>query len=123
MSTSSPSTTLPVNTSTSTSTTSSLPITHLFPEAMQQRKKEGLCFRCPKKYTLGHKCSPPQFLLVLDYDEDEGLAITSAPDANVTMASQYYALSDAAFFGLSSSQTLRVTGYISGKPGRPHVSG
>ncbi|GKB20453.1 ty3-gypsy retrotransposon protein [Tanacetum coccineum] len=83
---------------------------------MHQRKKDGLCFRCPEKYTPGHKCSPPQFLLVVDYDEDEGLAITSAPEAHVTMASQYYALSDAAFFGFSSSQTLRVTGYISGKP-------
>nr|GEW83956.1 Ty3/gypsy retrotransposon protein [Tanacetum cinerariifolium] len=116
MLTSSPSTTLPVNTSTSTSTTSSLPITRLSPEAMHQRKKDGLCFRCPEKYTPGHKYSPPQFLSVVDYDEDEGLAITSAPEAHMTMASQYYALSDAAFFGFSSSQTLRVTGYISRKP-------
>ncbi|XP_035836073.1 uncharacterized protein LOC118484192 [Helianthus annuus] len=94
-----------------------LPFTKLSPEAIQQRRKEGLCFRCPEKFFPGHKCSPPQFLLIVDNDEhmapDDPVADTTTDD---TTSPQFLSLSDAAYFGLSSIQTLRVTGFIHGKP-------
>ncbi|KAK9058307.1 hypothetical protein SSX86_023148 [Deinandra increscens subsp. villosa] len=107
-----------LTTSSTSSTTPSLPFTRLTPEAMQQRRKDGLCFRCPEKYVPGHKCSPPQFLLIVDNEDDDGLesdaVVTSPPEISTTP--QFLSLSNAAYFGLSSTQTLRVTGHIAGKP-------
>ncbi|GKD70608.1 transposon ty3-G gag-pol polyprotein [Tanacetum coccineum] len=40
-----------------------LTIKHLSPTELQQRRAEGLCFKCPEKYIPGHQCSPPKFLL------------------------------------------------------------
>lgn len=56
-----------------------LPITKLSPEAIQQRRKEGLCFRCPEKFFPGHKCSPPQFMLIVD-NEDSVTSLDDPPD-------------------------------------------
>nr|GEV15126.1 hypothetical protein [Tanacetum cinerariifolium] len=39
-----------------------LPFSRLSLEALQKRRAEGLCFRCPEKYHPGHVCTPPQFL-------------------------------------------------------------
>lgn len=94
-----------------------LPFTKLSPEAIQQRRKEGLCFHCPEKYFLGHKFSPPQFLLIVDNDEFLSDQTDPAVDQNtMDQPPQFMSLSDAAFFGMSSIQTLRVTGYINGTP-------
>ncbi|GJS67859.1 ty3-gypsy retrotransposon protein [Tanacetum coccineum] len=97
--------------------TKPLPFTKLSPEALQQRRKDGLCFRCPEKFVPGHKCSPPQFLIIVDNDEDH-----STPDPLDTVPShetpppQLWSLSAAAYFGMSSSQTLRITGFINTCP-------
>ncbi|KAK9071834.1 hypothetical protein SSX86_008263 [Deinandra increscens subsp. villosa] len=95
---------------------STLPLTKLSPEALLQRRKDGLCFRCPEKFFPGHKCSPPQFLLIVD--NDDIAAMPEEDDFNPTpnLPPQFLSLSDAAFFGFSSAQTLRVTGHIAGKP-------
>ncbi|XP_022023391.1 uncharacterized protein LOC110923629 [Helianthus annuus] len=94
-----------------------LPFTKLSPEAIQQRRKDGLCFRCPEKFYPGHKCSPPQFLLIVDNDEHMNTPDNSEePCTDDPPGPQYLALSDAAYFGLSSIQTLRVTGFINGRP-------
>ncbi|GJV97752.1 transposon ty3-G gag-pol polyprotein [Tanacetum coccineum] len=44
--------------------TQSLPIKKLTPVEMQKRRAEGLCYNCPEKYQPGHRCTPPQFLLL-----------------------------------------------------------
>ena len=44
--------------------TQSLPIKKLTPAEMQKRRAEGLCYNCPEKYQPGHRCKPPQFLLL-----------------------------------------------------------
>nr|GEV55074.1 retroviral aspartyl protease [Tanacetum cinerariifolium] len=31
---------------------------------MQKRRAEGLCYNCPERYQPGHRCAPPQFLLL-----------------------------------------------------------
>nr|GEU62925.1 serine-threonine/tyrosine-protein kinase catalytic domain-containing protein [Tanacetum cinerariifolium] len=48
-----------------------LPFTKLSPDALIQRRKDGLCFKCPEKYFPGHKCSPPQFMIIVDNDSQE----------------------------------------------------
>ncbi|KAJ0895862.1 putative nucleotidyltransferase, Ribonuclease H [Helianthus annuus] len=100
-----------------------LPFTKLSPEALQKRRSEGLCFRCPERYFPGHKCNPPQFLLIADNDPDEPpdppentvLSLSSDPTDSID-THQFFSLSSAAFFGLSSPQALRVTGYINNQP-------
>nr|GEV82553.1 transposon Ty3-I Gag-Pol polyprotein [Tanacetum cinerariifolium] len=42
-----------------------LPFSRLSPEALQKRRADGLCFRCPEKYHPGHVCTPPKSFLLL----------------------------------------------------------
>lgn len=37
---------------------------HLTWDEMQRRRVQGLCFNCDEKFTPGHKCRGPQFLLL-----------------------------------------------------------
>ncbi|XP_076928272.1 uncharacterized protein LOC143592185 [Bidens hawaiensis] len=94
----------------------SLPVTRLSPEAIAQRRKEGLCFRFPERYSPGHKCSPPQFLLIMDNEETDAESEPANTEPPADPNPKLMSLSDAAFFGLSSNQTLRVTGYIANRP-------
>ncbi|KAL4590005.1 hypothetical protein LXL04_002923 [Taraxacum kok-saghyz] len=95
-----------------------LPFTRLTPEALQKRRREGLCFKCPEKFTPGHKCNPPQFFLVVDNEDHEPEIVLEPPSPTTieTIDHQYFALSTAAFFGISSPQALRVTGFINQQP-------
>ncbi|GKA97825.1 ty3-gypsy retrotransposon protein [Tanacetum coccineum] len=109
-----------------------LPFTRLSPEALQKRRAEGLCFRCPEKFHPGHICSPPQFLLIADNEtelETEQLPepdffsletpqpdTTYLSDKTTQHTPHFLALSDAAYFGLHSHRAIRVTGYIHGQP-------
>ncbi|KAL4582832.1 hypothetical protein LXL04_007393 [Taraxacum kok-saghyz] len=97
-----------------------LPFNRLSPDALQKRRAEGLYFRCPEKYHPGHKCSPPQFLLIADNEDspsdppgddfalldDHPFPDSAQPDHNPT----YFALSTAAFLGVDSPRALRITG-------------
>ncbi|GKB30446.1 ty3-gypsy retrotransposon protein [Tanacetum coccineum] len=108
-----------------------LPFTRLSPEALQKRRAEGLCFRCPEKFHPGHKCNPPQFLLIVDNDDqsttddilsmptqtdhtnaDQLLLATTEP--HTPIPPQYLSLSPAAYLGLASPKALRVTAHIDG---------
>nr|GEZ73581.1 reverse transcriptase [Tanacetum cinerariifolium] len=76
-----------------------LPFTKLSPEALQQRRKEGLCFRCPEKFVPGHKCSPPQFLIIVDNDDQQPLTDSTKPALQAeTPTPQLWSLSAAAYF-------------------------
>ncbi|KAL4569364.1 hypothetical protein LXL04_025000 [Taraxacum kok-saghyz] len=106
-----------------------LPFTQLTPEALQKRRAEGLCFRCPEKFHPGHKCNPPQFLLIVDNDEHQEPPINDEPEPQTPAIEpaldssffdfpappQFLSLSNAAFYGLQSHRALRVTGYINGQ--------
>ncbi|KAL7585896.1 uncharacterized protein LOC111901634 [Lactuca sativa] len=103
-----------------------IPFTRLSPEALQKRRVEGLCFRCPEKFRLGHICNPPQFFLIAD-NEDTSDATQLTMDVETTtndtitdtitdQTPHFLSLSEAAFFGLQSPRTLRVTGHINGHP-------
>nr|GEY60117.1 Ty3/gypsy retrotransposon protein [Tanacetum cinerariifolium] len=114
-----------------------LPYTRLSAEALQQRRAAGLCFRCPERYHPGHKCNPPQFLLIVDNDDSLETPIpeTTIPilsdsehttsthlmfadnDPTHTIpAPQYLSLSLAAFLGLASPKALHITANIMGHP-------
>nr|GEV99053.1 ankyrin repeat-containing protein [Tanacetum cinerariifolium] len=109
-----------------------LPFSRLSPEALQKRRAEGLCFRCPEKYHPCHVCTPPQFLLIAGNEcesesdvipdsgffhiEDTSPEHTEIPTANEFQTPHFLALSDAAYFGLKSPRAVRVTGYIQGQP-------
>ncbi|GJS54526.1 ty3-gypsy retrotransposon protein [Tanacetum coccineum] len=109
-----------------------LPYNRLSADALQQRRAAGLCFRCPERYHPGHKCNPPQFLIIVDNDdtletptpilpENEGttsnhlMFADNDPNKTIT-APQYLSLSPAAFLGLASPKALRITAYIMGHP-------
>ncbi|KAJ9567833.1 hypothetical protein OSB04_003799 [Centaurea solstitialis] len=89
-----------------------LPITRLSPEALQKRRVKGLCFRCPAKYSPGHKCAPPQFMMIVDNEDDpttEPLPEEVEPIPTIDMPpAQLFSLSIAVFYGLASPQALRV---------------
>lgn len=78
----------------------------------------------PGKIFPCHKCSLPQFLLIVDNDTHEAMPDMQEEDNSVDMNKPHFlSLSDAAFFGLSSIQTLRVKGFIIGKPVRHNFGG
>lgn len=41
-----------------------VPLKRLSWEEMQRRRVQGLCFNCNERFTVGHKCQKPQFLLL-----------------------------------------------------------
>nr|GEX51401.1 Ty3/gypsy retrotransposon protein [Tanacetum cinerariifolium] len=117
-----------------------LPFTRLSPEALQKRRAEGLCFRCPEKFHPGHKCNRPQFLLIVDNDDqsttddilsmptqidhtnaDQLLLATTEP--HTPIPPQYLSHSPAAYLGLASPKALRVTAHIDGNGSYIHCDG
>ncbi|KAJ9537912.1 hypothetical protein OSB04_030645 [Centaurea solstitialis] len=111
----------------------SLPFNRLSPDALQKRRSVGLCFRCPEKYHPGHKCNPPQFLLIVDNEDfpNPPLLIDLSDNQHEnpppndpsfpshfdsTTQHQFLSLSTVAVFGVASPKTLRITGYIAGHP-------
>ncbi|XP_021997556.1 uncharacterized protein LOC110894637 [Helianthus annuus] len=92
-----------------------LPLTRLSPKGLQKRCAEGLCYRCPERYFPGHKCNPPQFLIILDNEEHPDHTTTDQIDQLLSeQPPELLILSTAAYFGLHSPKTLRVTGRING---------
>ncbi|GJU03263.1 ty3-gypsy retrotransposon protein [Tanacetum coccineum] len=87
---------------------------------MQKRRAEGLCFRCPEKFFPGHKCNPPQFLLIIDNEEPIPEDTSPGTDTIVTpimnTEDHFLSISTAALFGLASPKALRITGHIRNRP-------
>ena len=48
---------------------SRLPIQRISPVQMEERKKQGLCYNCDKKWILGHRCKNAK-LFLLDYIDE-----------------------------------------------------
>lgn len=40
-------------------------------DELQNRMSKGLCFRCDKKYSLGHKCKSPEIKVVAIMEENK----------------------------------------------------
>ncbi|GJW47024.1 ty3-gypsy retrotransposon protein [Tanacetum coccineum] len=96
-----------------------LPIRRLSLEEMQTRRSQGLCFRCPERFYPGHRCNPPQFLLL---GNDEPLPLTSDTEAQTNLEEysgdiqphKFLALSAAALHGTTCPLAIRITGHING---------
>ncbi|GJS06497.1 transposon ty3-G gag-pol polyprotein [Tanacetum coccineum] len=71
-------------TATPAPTSEALAIKRLSPAEMQQRRVDGLCFNCPEKYSPGHKCNPPKFLL-LQTGHDPPLDLRVQSSNNVSL--------------------------------------
>ncbi|GKB09682.1 hypothetical protein Tco_0837994 [Tanacetum coccineum] len=99
--------------------TTPLPTRRLSPEEMQTRRNQGLCFRCPERFYPGHRCNPPQFLLL---GHDEPIPLTSDTGALTNLEDysggiqphQFLALSAAALHGTTCPLAIRITGQING---------
>ncbi|KAL4318963.1 hypothetical protein GQ457_18G015170 [Hibiscus cannabinus] len=73
---------------------------------MQQRRAQGLCFNCDEKFTTGHKCRGPQFLLL------EGHEIRYEEEAMGDILEHRPEISLHALSGWSSYKTMRVLAKI-----------
>ena len=51
-------------------------IKRLTRDEMQRRRAQGLCFNCNERFTLGHRCSQPQLLLLEIKEEEPGIVET-----------------------------------------------
>ncbi|GJU51708.1 putative nucleotidyltransferase, ribonuclease H [Tanacetum coccineum] len=99
--------------------TTPLPTRRLSPEEMQTRRNQGLCFHCPERFYPGHRCNPPQFLLL---GHDEPIPLTSDTGALTDLEDysgdiqphQFLALSAAALHDTTCPLAIRITGQING---------
>jgi hypothetical protein len=86
-------------------------LTRLTPQqALDERRKKGLCFNCGSKYIKGHKCSEKKSFYI-DYEEEEDNESEPQQDLKETTPKIYcHALDD-----INTPQTLKIQGYIKNK--------
>nr|GEZ02673.1 transposon Ty3-G Gag-Pol polyprotein [Tanacetum cinerariifolium] len=90
------------------------PIQRLSNNEARERCEKGLCYYCDDKYTPGHKCSKPQFLMIGDAEETENKNPTN--DALETQADEVQGeISFHAISGTILPQTLRLPERIQNK--------
>lgn len=90
---------------------------------MVERRKQGLCYYCDEKYSLGHKCKEPKFFQIDATDhssseeappfegpeeEDED----NQPDNELPATLEEPVISLHALAGISSPQILKIRGFI-----------
>jgi hypothetical protein len=97
-------------------TTTKLPIRRLTPAQMQERRAQGLCYNCDKKYVVGHRCATGRYLLLIleageDFDHDEAQTEQEGP---INSAETYFQLSHQTLTGQFSPQTLKFQGQLHG---------
>ncbi|KAE8665795.1 hypothetical protein F3Y22_tig00112528pilonHSYRG00009 [Hibiscus syriacus] len=99
------------------------PVRRLTRAEAAERRLKGLCYNCKEKYGPGHICKGPQFLLlVVDEEEQSDIQHPELPQSVPHNQAQCHTITDsefylslAAYFGLSSPKTLRVSGEIQGQ--------
>ncbi|KAH9718389.1 hypothetical protein KPL71_022207 [Citrus sinensis] len=89
-----------------------VPFKKLSWEEMQRRKAQGLCFTCNEKFTIGHKCSKAQLLILeseanSDEESTEATPYRNGQDEFVDPEITLYALT-----GWAILQTMRVMAKI-----------
>eukprot|EP00253_Pinus_taeda_P006137 PITA_06137 len=109
------------------STTQTLKVQKVSPTEIVERRKQGLCYYCDEKYSLGHKCKEPKFFQIdatdlssseeappieepeeEDEDHQPNNALPTTPDEPVILIH--------ALAGISSAQTLKIRGFIKHRP-------
>jgi len=104
-------------------TTQTLKVQKVSPAEMAERRKQGLCYYCDEKYSLGHKCKEPKFFQIdaTDYsstEEDPPLEEHEAleEDHQKDNVSDEPVISLHALAGISSPQTLKIRGFLKHHP-------
>lgn len=92
-----------------------IPFKWLLPEKITTRCEKGLCFKCDKKFTRDHKCSPELFLLIADDDEVplDDLLDSMCPDPMETDEPIQAQISLHALLGHVALETLRLVVQVS----------
>jgi len=105
------------------STTQTFKVQKVSPTKMAKRRKQGLCYYCDEKYSLGHKCKEPKFFQInaTDYSslkEDPPLEEHEAveEDNQKDNVPDEPVISLHALAGISSPQTLKIRGFIKHHP-------
>eukprot|EP00253_Pinus_taeda_P036679 PITA_36679 len=99
------------------STTQTLKGQKVSPVEMAKRRKQGLCYYCDEKYSLGHKCKEPKFFQIdatgySSSEEDTPLEKPKAveEDNQKDNVPDELVISLHALAGISSPQTLKIRG-------------
>eukprot|EP00253_Pinus_taeda_P031748 PITA_31748 len=100
-------------------TAQTLKVQKVSPAEMAERRKQGLCYYCDKKYSPGHKCKDPKLFQIdaTDYnstEEDPPLEEHELleEDNQQDNVSDEPVISLHALVGISSPQTLKIRGFI-----------
>lgn len=96
----------------------------LTPTEMNDRKAQGLCYFCDKKYGLGHKCKVKRHLYSIELEkaEWEGYEEEKVPEEEEEMDTlvkdliKNCEISLQALNGIKGYRTLRISGFTDKKP-------
>eukprot|EP00253_Pinus_taeda_P012815 PITA_12815 len=101
------------------STTQTLKVQKVSPEEMVKRRKQGLCYYCHEKYSLGHKCKEPKLFQIdaTDHSSSEEAPPLEEPeeeeeDNQQENVPEELVISLHALAGISSPQNLKIRGFI-----------
>eukprot|EP00253_Pinus_taeda_P009406 PITA_09406 len=90
---------------------------------MAERRKQGLCYYCDEKYSSGHKCKEPKFFQIdatnhssseeaPPFEGPEEEDEDNQPDNELPATPEEPVISLHALAGISSPETLKITGFI-----------
>jgi len=94
--------------------------TSLTPQQLEEKREEGLCYNCDKKYTKGHKCAEKKLIYIDGEEEQEKEQETSKEEdihqePTPEKEEMNPTISCNAFAGITIPQTLKLEGHIKKK--------
>ena len=95
------------------------PLHRLSQSQLQECRLNGLCYYCNNKYTFGHQCKASFNILLGEDDLQENAALCDQPpfpSPELLAFDSPSKISLHALTGSTDPRTLRLTGYIHGKP-------
>jgi hypothetical protein len=92
--------------------TTTLQLTRLTPQQMDERRLKGICFNCVRRYSKGPKCGENK-LFYIDCEEEEYQELKPSRDLDLEYTTPM--ISCHALDGINTPQTLKIKGYIKNK--------
>lgn len=93
---------------------SKLPIRRLSASQMQERRAQGLCYNCDKKFVTGHRCAIGKYLLLIIEPDEDLTDVPEQVDPVEEPTDTYFHISLQAVTGQPSPKTLKFRGTIDG---------
>ena len=89
---------------------------------MEEKRENGLCYSCDRKYIKGHKCAENK-LFYIDCKEEEENEQEEDIHQEPTLEEEEMSLTIScnALARITTPQTLKIEGHIKKKIGRAHV--